>query len=407
MSLPSPASLSHGNALQRSYYRWALPHYARMAPDLREQVEAVDRFLYTRPGLGFWVGWVCGLGGLCTGLRAAGLPLVAALAAGLALWLILSLAMLSAWLKPDAFTRARQWRTLALLALLLAAGALAGFAVGHLVRHGSLDAAALLDTLQRSQGRLWPAVGGTALGMGLLLWGLAQASRQVTQRRLALSRLAAERDAAARSAAESELRLLQGQIQPHFIFNTLATLQHWVDKRDVRSGPLLRDLTAFLRHGTEMLGRPTVPLAEEAQAVQHYLGVMQARLGPRLDSHVQLDPATAAQPLPPGLLLTLVENAIEHGLEPVIGGGRLWVTSGAAADGWWLRVDDDGAGLASTATDGVGLANLRRRLHHTWGAAARFSLTPRAGGGTRAEIHVDGPPVAAAPAAPPMPGARP
>jgi sensor histidine kinase YesM len=129
-------------------------------------------------------------------------------------------------------------------------------------------------------------------------------------------------------------------------------------------------------------------LRDEVQAVQHYLAILQARLDTRLRFEITIDPNTAAEALPPGLLLTLVENAIEHGLEPKIGGGHLHVQTQRSPTGdWTLQVDDDGMGLSPNAQDDVGLGNLRQRLRHHFGARAQFSLSARQQGGTRAQIH--------------------
>lgn len=378
--------LAHGNRFQRAYYRWALPYYERFGrqdPALRERVELADVYLYTRRGVGAWVGWWLVLAGAAAGLHSRGVGAWQALLVAGACWTVVSCVLLGAWIIPTQMI----WRK---FARGLVTGLLAGtatVAVMHLNRHGP---AGFTDPahLVRLKGAL--VVGLPAgVGMLLLVFGIARAGRSAREHQLARLQLVAERDAAARSAAEADLRLLQAQIHPHFVFNTLATLQHWVDGRDERAGPLLRELSGFLRRSTEMLGRPTVPLSEEAQAVRHYLAILSARLEGRVQGDVDIDPALAAEPLPPGLLLTLVENAVEHGLEPKIGGGRLWVSASPESPGYWrLRVDDDGLGLAADAADDVGLSNLRQRLKHHFGARARFTLQARAEGGTRAEIFV-------------------
>jgi LytS/YehU family sensor histidine kinase len=213
-----------------------------------------------------------------------------------------------------------------------------------------------------------------SLAMLVLFWGIAQVRRQVLERALTQARLEQERDAAARQAAQAQLRLLQGQIRPHFIFNTLSAVQHWVDTADPRGGPLLRALTAFLRGSTEALGKEDIRLADEVELMRHYLGVMQARLGPRLRFRLEVAPAAAAQLLPPGLLLTLVENAVEHGISRSLQGGDVALQADCA-DGW-LTIDiSDSAGLLpGTLQDGVGLANCRERLRHRYGAAASLEL---------------------------------
>jgi LytS/YehU family sensor histidine kinase len=170
---------------------------------------------------------------------------------------------------------------------------------------------------------------------------------------------------------------LRGQIQPHFIFNTLSALQHWVDTGDVRAPALLRSLTAFLRGSTELLGRGETTLQEEVSMVGHYLAIQHARLGERLAHSIDIAPPVANEKLPPGLLLTLVENAVEHGISPSLGGGTVRVSAEATADGWRVCVRDDGAGLVAGWREGVGLANCRQRLHHHFGARAALQLTPQ------------------------------
>lgn len=191
-------------------------------------------------------------------------------------------------------------------------------------------------------------------------------------------------------------RLATAQIQPHFLFNTLASVQHWVDTQDARAGSTLRAFTAYLRATLPMFEREALSLDEELQIVRNYLLVMQARLGSRLSWTIEADPALAPLQLPPGLLLTLVENAIGHGIEPSLRGGSIAVRALQAGDWLRLEVQDDGVGLscaeeagpaaqacganAGAGTGGVGLNNARARLAQLHGAAARLSLQAQAPG---------------------------
>ena len=163
------------------------------------------------------------------------------------------------------------------------------------------------------------------------------------------------------AALRLSTRLAAAQIQPHFLFNTLASLQHWVDTGDARAAPLLRDFTAYLRATLPMFERELQPLADEMRMVQRYLAIMQARLGARLSFSLDLPEGVDAM-LPPGLVLTLVENAIAHGVEPQLRGGRIDVAVCRQGERVVVTVRDDGAGLAPGWTDGVGLSNTRRRL---------------------------------------------
>jgi signal transduction histidine kinase len=173
------------------------------------------------------------------------------------------------------------------------------------------------------------------------------------------------------AALRLSTRLATAQIQPHFLFNTLASLQHWVDTGDTRAAPLLRDFTAYLRATLPMFERELQPLADEIEMVRRYLAIMQARLGPRLSFTVDA-PASLAAELPPGVVLTLVENAIAHGIEPQLRGGRIDIAARREGEHLMLTVRDDGPGLAPGWAEGVGLANTRRRLLH---ACAKATLT--------------------------------
>lgn len=197
-----------------------------------------------------------------------------------------------------------------------------------------------------------------------------------------------------RELAEQERRLdmarqlAAAQIQPHFLFNTLATLQHWVHERDERAPPLLDALTAFLRATLPLFNRATLTLGEELQAVRSYLDVMQARLGDRLRVSLDVPQALLGTALPSGLLLTLVENALEHGVQPSLHGAEVALT--ATRDGPFvtLAVEDSGPGLAADAADGVGLTNSRARLAELGGAQATLTLENRPGGGCRAAVRL-------------------
>ncbi|MCA0177072.1 MAG: histidine kinase [Proteobacteria bacterium] len=182
-------------------------------------------------------------------------------------------------------------------------------------------------------------------------------------------------------------RLATAQIQPHFLFNALATLQQWVATQDVRAAPLLDALTGYLRATLPLFDRDSLSLAEEGEAVRQYLTVMQARLGTRLAWRVTIPPELATASLPPGVLLTLVENAIEHGVQALLHGGQVTLAVRRAGTQLIATVADDGPGAPPELLDDgaapqghYGLANTRARL-----AAVRGRLTltnPPTGGCT-------------------------
>lgn len=221
-----------------------------------------------------------------------------------------------------------------------------------------------------------PALLAVLVVLLLSVWGAAQVRQRQLRRELAQLRQVQQCDAAARQAAESHLHQLQAQVQPHFLFNTLAALQHWVDQGDPRAGPLLADLSDFLRGTTALLARAEVPLAEQAQTAGQYLRILQARLGARLRFEIDVDAACARQPLPSGVLLSLVENAVEHGIAPALQGGCVQVRARRVAGLLCLEVCDNGAGLAEPMAEGQGLAHCRARLQHRFGDRATLRLLP-------------------------------
>ena len=181
-------------------------------------------------------------------------------------------------------------------------------------------------------------------------------------------------------------QLAAAQIQPHFLYTTLAALQHWVQAKDDRAAPMLASLTGFLRATLPLFNRPRLALGDEAAAVREYLEVMRLRLGERLRYTLAVEPAAAAAQVPPGLLLTLVENAVEHGVAPMLSGAEIAVRAHAEAGRVVIEVQDGGPGLAPGATDGVGLANSRTRLAQAFGGRATLTLDNPAGGGCVARI---------------------
>ena len=367
--------LSEGNRFQRAYVRWAAPHYARMAPDMREQAELIDQFLYSRRGLGFWFGLLAAIVGSGFGLAGAGLPWLLAIAISLFVWGGLPLAALGAWLSPGKFAGRHLLRKLPLALLLASAGGVLGFAIAHVARAGRLDPLLLAHDLWLKLIPFVPVVFATALALIALMWAVARVRSEVLQRELARTRLEQERDAAAREATEAQLKLLRAQIQPHFIFNTLSALQHWVDSGDARAPALLRSLTAFLRGSTELLGSDEVTLGAEAAIVGNYLAIQQARLGARLTRQIDIGPDTADERIPPGLLLTLVENAVEHGIAPALAGGTVAVRSQRDGTALVISVADSGVGITPGWHEGVGLANCRQRLQHRFGPNAELQIS--------------------------------
>jgi signal transduction histidine kinase len=206
-------------------------------------------------------------------------------------------------------------------------------------------------------------------------------------------------------ANEARLRLLQGQMEPHFLFNTLANVISLIDTDAPRAKSALQSLTDYLRASIGSLRHADSTLGAELELATRYLELMQTRMGERLRFEIDVDASLHAAALAPLLLQPLVENAVKHGLEAQVDGGTVRVRAERVRahghDTLRVCVDDDGAGLAAAAArgrrplgrgadgNGVALANLRERLLAQFGDAASLTLSElEATPGTRACIAV-------------------
>ena len=193
---------------------------------------------------------------------------------------------------------------------------------------------------------------------------------------------------------EADLRLgvLQAQVEPHFLFNTLASVRALVRQDPAQAEATLDALVDFLRATIPKLREDCglhATLGQQLALCSSYLALMQVRMGGRLTYDVRADEALRAAPFPPSLLITLVENAIKHGIEPRPGPGRIEIDAVRDGDTLRVQVRDDGAGLQPGLSTGVGLANVREQLAARYGARAAFVLSPAAEGrGVCAEIRV-------------------
>jgi signal transduction histidine kinase len=194
-----------------------------------------------------------------------------------------------------------------------------------------------------------------------------------------------------RQVSVAELKALQAQVEPHFLFNSLASLQQLIRAEPALAERFVGELHDYLRLALPSLREPLSTVEREFALARAYLTVMATRLGPRLRFEVQAGPDCAAHPLPPLMLLTLVENAIRHGIEPLPQGGQIRLL--ARHDGEQLCIDvaDTGAGLQSLSPSpgqGLGLANVRDRLASLYGPAAHLSIQQQDGGGVLASIRL-------------------
>lgn len=192
---------------------------------------------------------------------------------------------------------------------------------------------------------------------------------------------------AERHATEARLKLLEAQLEPHMLFNTLANLRALIAVDAVRAQQMLDHMIAYLRATLDASRGTTHGLQAEFSRLRDYLELMAIRMGPRLSYTLTLPPELAGAPVPTLLLQPLVENSIQHGLEPKVEGGRIAVSARREGDALLLEVSDTGVGSAGAGSGGpgFGLAQVRERLAALYGASARLDFQASADG-ARARI---------------------
>jgi LytS/YehU family sensor histidine kinase len=192
-----------------------------------------------------------------------------------------------------------------------------------------------------------------------------------------------------RQALDARMRLLQAQVSPHFLFNTLANVQTLIRARSPRADDILDNLIDYLRAAVPRLNDRATTLGEELQLVQAYLELMRTRIPDRLQFTLRADESAYPLYCPPLTLLTLVENAVRHGIDPSIDGGRIDIEVDRRDDRCVMRVSDTGVGLQNSDDGlGTGLSALRERLQLFFRGEARLRVSPLSPHGTSAEIDI-------------------
>jgi signal transduction histidine kinase len=212
-----------------------------------------------------------------------------------------------------------------------------------------------------------------------------------------LARAAAARSEAQRLAAESQLRMLRAQIEPHMLFNTLANLRSLIDDDAPKAKEMVDLLIVYLRSALSASRTEATTLRAEFAQLRAYLEIMSLRMGPRLAYRLELPSALEQTAVPPMLLQPLVENAIKHGLEPKVGAGSVEVTARRTDAGVEISVSDSGLGLSpedesQAPGDGAGgsygLTHVRARLQAVYGTGATLTLAPRQPQGVCATVRI-------------------
>lgn len=200
---------------------------------------------------------------------------------------------------------------------------------------------------------------------------------------------ALQRSELERQTLDARLHLLQAQVAPHFLFNTLANVQALVDAGSPNAPTVLRSLTAYLRAAVPLLHESAATIERELLLVRPYLELMQMRMPDRLQYAMHIDPLAMSVRCPPTTVLTLVENAVRHGIDPSEEGGRIDIEIKTHGHRCVVRVTNTGAGLhESTSGLRTGLTTLRERLQIIFGDAAYLRLTSNVPRGAVAEVDM-------------------
>jgi sensor histidine kinase YesM len=204
----------------------------------------------------------------------------------------------------------------------------------------------------------------------------------------------AEAEALKRQVVEARMAAMQAQVEPHFLFNTLASIDHLIETDPGRASTMQKNLIALLRASMptmrEANAKGTRDLGRELAVIRPYLEILKVRMEERLQTEVRVPDGLLSADFPPMMLQGLVENAIKHGLEPKAEGGKLTVSAEVVHGKLAVTVADTGLGFgkAPTAGTGIGLSNIRERLQLLYGSKATLTVTENPGGGTAVTIIV-------------------
>jgi sensor histidine kinase YesM len=193
-----------------------------------------------------------------------------------------------------------------------------------------------------------------------------------------------------RQLAEAQLKTMQAQVEPHFLFNTLASVDYLIETDPARASRMQKNLIQYLRAAVPQMRQASSTLGQEMALCRSYLEILKVRMDDRLQFAITMPAGLSTAAFPPMMLQTLVENSIKHGLEPKPEGGALMLNADVVDGNLRVAVSDTGLGFgaAGSGGGGVGLNNVRERLKALFGARSRLTIEPNSPSGTIATIVV-------------------
>lgn len=191
-----------------------------------------------------------------------------------------------------------------------------------------------------------------------------------------------------RQAVQANLRALQAQIEPHFLFNTLANVVGLIHPDPDKAKLMLEQFIVYLRATLAATRESETTIGHEFETMTNFLAILQIRMGDRLKVRMDLPPTLSDAQVPPMLLQPIVENALKHGLEPKIEGGEVSLSAVRQGDKLAITVADTGLGFRDSMSNGIGLKNVRERLRHLYAEAGSLLIEDNIPGGTRITISI-------------------
>jgi signal transduction histidine kinase len=224
---------------------------------------------------------------------------------------------------------------------------------------------------------------------GIIIKIVLGSKRKAEVRAQAATATAAE-EGLKRQLAEAQLKMMQAQVEPHFLFNTLASVDYLIETDPARASTMQKNLIQYLRAALPQMREGSTTLGKEVSLCRAYLEILRVRMEDRLQFAITVPQGLSSAQFPPMMLQSLIENAIKHGLEPKPEGGSLTLTANVSHGMLRVTVADTGLGfgIGTTPGTGVGLANVRERLAALYGSQARLTVEANTPSGTIATIEV-------------------
>jgi sensor histidine kinase YesM len=229
---------------------------------------------------------------------------------------------------------------------------------------------------------------GLGIGFGCVVFAAILLRERHARDQARIHRAEAERHQLEKNMLQAKLAVMQAQVEPHFLFNTLANVQHLVETDPPAASRMLDSLIQYLRAALPQMREAATNLGREIDMAQAFLEIHRVRMGSRLDFAIEVPESLKCRAFPPMMLISLVENAIKHGVDPCCECGVITIRAEEDAGTLKVSVSDTGEGVTPQKGGGVGLSNIRERLKALYGSSARLVVEENAPRGVVASIEV-------------------